>query len=753
MNLLVFVTGAIVLVLEILATRILSPYFGNTLYTISSVISVVLGALSLGYYLGGRLADSHPKFSWFYGLITLGGAFTLATRLLMVTALPYFGTRLPLDFGPLISSMILFFLPSFVLGCLSPFAIKLALLQNPNAGAGRTSGSIFFWSTAGSIAGSLSAGFILIPLFGLDRIVSLCSLLLLLIGLVGLLSTKTISAKTTFLLVPLVVLAYSLSQAFTFKLSNVVYSQDGLYEKISVVDTTLSDRPTRILLQDKSASAAMYLDSDDLVFDYTKYANIYLSSSPKPKRALALGGGAYSVPKALLAGSPNLEIDIAEIEPALIPVAQKYFFLPDNPRLHHFITDGRRFLTTTPYLYDLIFGDVYFSFSSIPPHFVTKEFFTLAKSRLTSSGMFIGNFIGSLDRTTGQLTFSIMRTFQSVFPQSYFFAVNSPKSPVTQNIIFIGLPDLASLDLAHPLVTPHLSHRVDPRRFDLTSYPYLSDNYSPVEFLTSRLLAPPSTGLSGSRAIAYIFQQSSFGSRHLSSPGHAKIQDFLQAELSALADSLTVQDWIHENHSLKNFLARFQPNLTRRVLIATHYDTLKDNPGANNGASGVAVLLELASVLANSPWSLPFGIDLAFFDGEEGQYSAPQKDPSWKPLGSSYFAQSLSKVYPSRFPESAIVIDMVCDKHLDIYQERNSLQASPQLVKQVWAASDNKFISSPKYAISNDHTPLSAAKIPSILVIDFDYPYYNNTEDTPNKCSPQSLAVVGQTLLTYLYSL
>ena len=118
----VFVTGACVLVVEIVATRILSPYFGNTIFTVSSVITVILAALSIGYYAGGRLADARPSRVWFFSLIASGGLALLLLQALANVALPALGKALPITTGPLVSSLAFFFLPALIMGMLSPYA-------------------------------------------------------------------------------------------------------------------------------------------------------------------------------------------------------------------------------------------------------------------------------------------------------------------------------------------------------------------------------------------------------------------------------------------------------------------------------------------------------------------------------------------------------------------------------------------------------------------------------------------------------
>ena len=133
----VFITGAAVLIVEITATRILSPYFGNTIYTVSSVIGVVLAALSIGYYVGGIMSDKYPSLKIFFAIIVVSGFTVLLLRLLIYFSLPFLANNFSLISGPLISSLFLFFLPSFLLGTLSPYAIKLQQKSLEKEGVGK----------------------------------------------------------------------------------------------------------------------------------------------------------------------------------------------------------------------------------------------------------------------------------------------------------------------------------------------------------------------------------------------------------------------------------------------------------------------------------------------------------------------------------------------------------------------------------------------------------------------------------------
>ena len=268
---------------------------------------------------------------------------------------------------------------------------------------------------------------------------------------------------------------------------------------------------------------------------------------------------------------------------------------------------------------------------------------------------------------------------------------------------------------------------------------------SPVEF-------------NGRTALSYIEKQMSFGPRIPNKPGHQQEADWLLAELRARADTVIVQDIAHRLRSgevlhLRNFLARFKPQATERVLFLAHWDTrpMADKsenlgqqrmpvPGANDGASGVAVLLGVADALKARPPAN--GVDLLFVDGEDYGDFADTNDVL---IGSRWFAAHQPPGYQPLF---AVLFDMVGDKDLQIYQEGQSAAFAPEVVQHVWRVAaerghERQFIPSVKYPLTDDHVSLQKAGIHAIDVVDFDYPYWHTTEDTLDKVSAASLQIVG----------
>ncbi len=781
----VFLTGAAVLVIEIVATRILSPYFGNTIFTVSSVISVVLAALSVGYYIGGKIADRYPAEKVFYTIILLSGVSVLVLELLVLCVLPLLGYSLSVIIGPIVSSVLLFLIPNILLGTLSPFAIKLYGLREHTKGSGSVAGDIFFWSTLGSIFGSLSSGFILIPHLGVNHIIVGVGLLLCLLGLIPLASYGFKRSHILKILAALGIVSFVLYSAASANPQKVVLSTDGIYEKITVYDGTYNNHPTRFLAQDRSTSAAMYLDSPELVYDYSQYYNLYKIFQPQMRTALVIGGGAYSIPKALLTQTSTEQVDVSEIEPSLFAIGQKYFAVPDDQRLHNFTTDGRRLLHDTHTNYDLIFSDVYYSLYSIPAHFTTKEFFQIAQNKLAPNGVFMANLIGNLSRQEPSLILSEMKTFQTVFPNSYFFAVNSPTSTESQNIIFVGYNSTTTIDFTAPKVRLNsnstirtsAAHRINPDRFALSLYPTLTDDYAPIEYLTSAVLtkgaAHQNSGPDGGEIQALIEQQLSFGPRYMTAPGHTTEQSFITNELTALGMSVTAQHFDYTDtagkiHHLTNIIGSTHPSSTNRFVLGTHYDSMRyakydpqnwttPPPGANNSASGVAVLLETARWLSAHPTDLNNGIDFIFFDGEEGdEILSKPKTPwsQWHPLGSEYFAQHLTDIYPTNKPSQGIFVDVVCSEKEKVAIEAPPTSEATALAKDFKKNTDSwypaVFIETRTDEVKDDHTALAAAGIPSILLINDHYRYLDPTADTLDKCSAKNTETVSNALLHYL---
>jgi spermidine synthase len=498
LNLVVFLTGASILIIEITATRVLSPYFGNTTYTVTGVISVILLALSLGYYYGGRLADKNPSYKTFFTLIISGGLTTIFIQLLSVTLNPILSPLLPISTGPLIMATLLFCLPGILLGMLSPYAIKLQSIAHQEKGIGENAGTLFFFSTLGSIVGSMSTAFILIPNYGISNIIVGTGLFLILLGSIGMALTSSLQKKNKlYILIALFFTALASQTTNQSLIQNSIYFKDGTYEKIAVVDTNYNDRPLRLLTLDHNSSSGKYLDSNDLAFPYTKYYELYKLRNETPQRIAVLGAGAYSIPIRLNQELPDTIIEGIDIEPLLPSISKQYFGLSDNTNIHQITADARRHLQKSPHTYDLIFSDAFASKHSPPAHLGTQEFYQLIHTRLSTHGIFIANFHGSLEGQKAPLVLSSLKTIQSVFPQTYVFQVEGKDRQAISNIIIVAYKDTYEINsnsisqmtnLATDSILPSLlASQYIPPKAALANLPVLTDNYAPLEYLESKL--------------------------------------------------------------------------------------------------------------------------------------------------------------------------------------------------------------------------------------------------------------------------
>jgi glutaminyl-peptide cyclotransferase len=272
----------------------------------------------------------------------------------------------------------------------------------------------------------------------------------------------------------------------------------------------------------------------------------------------------------------------------------------------------------------------------------------------------------------------------------------------------------------------------------------------------------------GKNAYDYLLKQTSFGPRNPNSIGHQQCLQFLESELKKSADKVILQNFTQQGYNetihLTNVFAQFKPELTQRVLLLAHWDTRpraeedaepkkRNLPiiGANDGASGVAVLLELAKIFKNNP--LPIGVDILLTDGEDYGFSGQDGNTDLYFLGARYFAKTKSQSYT---PEYGILLDMIGDRDLQIPLEQNSLRFAPQLMDIVWTTAEEvavtNFIRVPGESISDDHLALNEVGIPTIDLIDFQYPYWHTHQDTPDKCSPESLEAVGKVLSAVIYT-
>ena len=445
-NIVVFIASFCTLVIELVAGRIMAPYVGVSLYTWTSIIGVVLAGISIGAYLGGRIADRYPRSSTLGWLLFLSGlgAFSISPLTNLIGGAQFQTTLMT---RILLITTIIFFVPSCLLGMISPVVVKLTL--NNLEKTGNVVGKIYAFSTLGSILGTFATGFYLISWMGTRYILLTMGIILILSALIfgGFFrSKKNLALFFLFLflsvLLPVVglhVYATTDPEEFSFPLSPIesIKTFYGYAFKPPLEEETYffkeSDYYTIKLKKSVKGSNGNSLESlvlDHLVHSYTdlkdplyleyEYIRMYeeimrwQAKKRKSLKTLFLGGGGYTFPRFIGAKYPRAEIHVVEIDPEITRVAEKYLGVSENTKIRSFNEDGRWFVMNCKEkgTYDFIFGDA-FNDLSIPYHLTTKEFAMQLKSLLKPDGLLLANVIDSFKK--GAFMPSYIRTLEEVF--------------------------------------------------------------------------------------------------------------------------------------------------------------------------------------------------------------------------------------------------------------------------------------------------------------------------------------------------
>jgi glutaminyl-peptide cyclotransferase len=279
---------------------------------------------------------------------------------------------------------------------------------------------------------------------------------------------------------------------------------------------------------------------------------------------------------------------------------------------------------------------------------------------------------------------------------------------------------------------------------------------------------PPAIKFNGDRAYEHLVEICKIGTRISGSPGMTRQQKMLVEHFEELGADISFQgfDVAHPLTGnpvrMNNLIVTWHPRAEERILLCCHYDTRpfpdrdRFNPrgvfyGANDGASGVALFMEMGRWINDLKIPHGYGIDMVFFDGEELVYNRGDKYF----LGSEYFSQQYRDNPPKHKYVYGVLVDMVAGRRMQLYYEINSLKYAPEITKSIWAAAaelkEPAFIAKPKHEVQDDHLPLNQiAKIPTCDIIDFDYPHWHTQGDVPRNCSGASLERVGRVLLYWL---
>lgn len=428
-----FVAGAAVMGLEIMASRLLAPSYGDTVYVWGNLIAVIMGALAVGYRRGGIAADRYPNFNRLSNLVFNAGVLILLIPVTTPLVLEILGGfNLGNSAGSLVASIVLLFAPTVYLGMVSPYAVKLC--ADDVVKIGGVSGGLSSINTVGSILGTFFTVFVLIPRFGTREIITSLGVMLVVISLIGRKRryVMTVLCVVAVLLIPSTVLRGSLIALG----SSPVYSVESSYSKITVVEN--EGKGVRTLYLADLPQSAMYMNgSTTLVYRYTELFNLGFGYNPNITSVLFIGGGGFSSPKQFLADYSWVEVDVVEIDPKVVEVAYTYFEVPtDEPRLTVSVADGRQFLEDAGQ-YDMIVLDAY-SPTYVPFHLMTYEFQEIVWEHLNTDGVVVSNLVGSLVGDTSELFWSEVMTVGAVFPHVDLYRTRETLESVVQNMVLVA---------------------------------------------------------------------------------------------------------------------------------------------------------------------------------------------------------------------------------------------------------------------------------------------------------------------------
>ena len=407
--------GALVMVVEVLGSRVIGPFFGVSLFVWTSLITVTLVALALGYGIGGIIADRYSSADYLYGFIFVSGVLVLLIPWLAPSVIE-FSQPMGLRLGAMVSTLVLFGPSLFLMGFVSPYLIKIAASELRNLG--RMVGGFYALSTFGSVMGTVLTGFVLIAYFGVSRIFDITGSLLILLAVGYFVLYRRNWLALAALVIPLFVLLDSGAEA---SVSSVMESgtrvtriaqRESFYGNVMVLDYEYGNNRTRELVIDGLVQGGVNRNTGLSIYAYNYFLQfIPLALNPGGRNCLVVGLGAGLIPEWY--GARGIDTHVVDIDPAVVELAGTYFGFNINNNV--FIQDARYFLNTTDTVYDYLILDV-FNGDTTPGYLLSREAVSLLSKRLAKNGVLGINLVGSLRRDV-KMTASVVKTLETEFDQ------------------------------------------------------------------------------------------------------------------------------------------------------------------------------------------------------------------------------------------------------------------------------------------------------------------------------------------------
>lgn len=442
LEIIVFICGAMTMILELVAARVLSPYVGSSNLIWTSIIGIMLICMSLGYWIGGKLADKEQnikdlsQFIWITAItislipiletIIVNGLATIWSDQLIAVAI--------------ISSTFLFGIPSFMLATVSPICVKLK--NNEEMQVGTVSGKISSISTIGSIFGTFFAGFVLIPQIGVSNIILGSSILLSILA-ISVYPNKTVKSIIYVIITIVAIIVFTFFGKYLFKNAHpdIIKDLDTEYSRIWVKNLTVGENTNYKTLQvDTGLESYINEQTGEMGAKYLTYYDLFSYYNKNAKNTLMIGGAAYTYPKHYLKKYEDNNIDVVEIDPKMTKIAQEEFDLNiKDPRLNIYHQDGRSYLNYSDKTYDTILIDAFKGLNA-PFELTTYEAMSKVKERLNDNGVVITNIISALEGEKAKFIEYEYATYRAVFDDVKLYRVRpNVNKEDTQNLILVGI--------------------------------------------------------------------------------------------------------------------------------------------------------------------------------------------------------------------------------------------------------------------------------------------------------------------------
>lgn len=484
------ISGMVIMAVEMAASRLLAPYFGTSIFVWTNVIGLVMLALSLGYYFGGKLSDKYHSKTQLMQIILLASLLIIVIPLLVrpvadLTTIDIFKANVSsfiILVGSFFSTLLLFVLPILLLGMVSPYIIKLLSITNENIG--NISGSVFAFSTIGSIIGTFISTIVLIPTIGTKRTIIVSALTLMLLSIIGLLKNNK-----KYLLIFLIFLPVLFLNIYSIKSNaNAVYETESAYQYIQVVEQI--DGTKQLLYNEGIGINSVYNPNNNLSRYYYDYYNLLPEMLEKRELDILIigfAGGTIANQMKYFCEDKIINIDGVEIDNKVIDISKKYFDT-DNKGFNIFNEEGRMFLKQAEKKYDLIIIDAYNNQLHIPFHLTTEEFFKLVREKLHEDGMVAINVNAESEKS--ELLWAIANSIAYNFSNITITPIN-----FSFNYMIVGRNEMINYDnISNRDIRSELINTLNNTKDKSYNFEYeknalkLTDDKAPIEYLTDKMI-------------------------------------------------------------------------------------------------------------------------------------------------------------------------------------------------------------------------------------------------------------------------